>query len=164
MAELEISNFGVEDKLHATLLQPLTQRANHRILLVINGSHNAIQLAEARDHVSEPNQISLELNGTVPGLEGKGRTSHEPEIGAEEARIKLIGGAGSPQHDLRLELQPFDRTDMSLTQAEVRSVDRFTAAEEAGLGRGLHRLVPFEYLLSYYCLSLVKRGIVENRS
>ena len=74
-----------------------------RIILIVDRAHDPLQAVEAADQVSKANEIAFELDRAMPGLESKGRASHQPEVGLEEVRIELVGDPGGSEHGLGLE-------------------------------------------------------------
>ena len=87
---------------------------HHRVVLVINGSHDAGKRIEARHHVREAHQIAFELDCAMPWLKGKGGAPHVPEVRLKEPRIKLIGDRAAAKEMLRLERQTFKRENVIL--------------------------------------------------
>jgi hypothetical protein len=98
--------------------------------------------------VSEAQEVALELDRAVPGLEGKCRTPHEPEVCLEERRVELVRNAASSEHSLRLKLQALDGQDMLFAQPKLGSVDPFRffkdydlVTGEASVARGTVTLI-----------------------
>src|ERR1017187_7699819 len=139
MAEIEIGNTGIELKPHATFFQPFLKWSHHRVVLVVDGSHNPTERVEAGNHMSETHQIALKLDRAVPWLKSKGRTPHKPEVCFKERGVELVRNAGSCKQPLRLKLQAFDGENVLFAQTELRSVEPVSPSKETGLGRGFHR-------------------------
>ena len=94
--------------------------------------------------MGETHQITLELDRAMPGLKGKSRTPHMPEIRLKELRIELIGDGASPKELFRFERQALKRQNMTLAQAKRGRVDTVSIPKETGLRRGLHCFIPVE--------------------
>src|SRR6266702_7407560 len=97
--------------------------------------------------MSEAQQIALEFDRAVPGLKGKCRTPHKPEVCLKERGIEVVRYPASTENSFRLKPQALDGQDMSFAQAEFGSVEPVSTPKESGFGRGFHRLIPFEDLL-----------------
>ena len=76
------------------------KRTDHRIVLVVYGTHNAGKRIESRNHMSETHQIALELDCAMPGLKSEGGTPHVPEVRLKETRAELVGDRSTAQETL----------------------------------------------------------------
>ena len=123
--------------------------ADHRIVLVVHGAHNAGKRIESGNHVGEAHQIAFELNCAMPRLKRKGSTPHVPEVSLKEIRRKLVGDHGPSKQLLRLHRQTLEVENIFLAQAKTGTVDPLTVPKQPRLGGGLHRLVPVKYLLRH---------------
>ena len=81
--------------------------------------------------MGETQQISLELDRAVPGLEGEGRTPHEPEIGFEEVGLEVIRDGTPSKESFGFQSQTFNGQDVFLAQAEFGSIDAVPLPEKA---------------------------------
>ena len=149
LAQPQIRDAGIELDLDVPRLEPLLQGPHHGVILIVDRAHDPVQAIKAVDHVGETNEIALEFDGAVPRLKGEGRAPHEPEIGLEERGVELIGNHRGAQHALRFERQALDGQDVGFAEPELGSRLPLALAHQAGLGRGLHRLVPGEGLLGH---------------
>src|SRR6202167_5694851 len=98
----------------------------------------------------------------MPGLEGEGGAPHEPEVGLEERRIKLVRYAAPAEHAFRFQRETLNRQNVILAQAEFGRRLSFTATDQAGFGRRLHRLVPGENLLGNSSAFIERRDRSEE--
>jgi hypothetical protein len=63
--------------------------------------------------MSEAQQIALEFDRAVPGLKGKCRTPHKPEVCLKERGIKVVANSASTENCFRLNPKALDGQDMS---------------------------------------------------
>jgi hypothetical protein len=80
--------------------------------LIVDGAHYAAKAIEPIHHVDEAREVTLELDRTVPWLEGEGGAPHEPKVCLEERGIELFSDTGSAEHFLGFQDQALDRQDM----------------------------------------------------
>ena len=90
IVESEIGNARLQHEVHAAFFEPFPERPHHRIVLVVDGSHDAGKRVEAGDHVSEAYQITFKLDSAMPGLKSECSAPHVPEVRLKEPRIELI--------------------------------------------------------------------------
>ncbi|MNW57084.1 hypothetical protein D3C74_348600 [compost metagenome] len=89
-AEIQIRDRAFQRKVHAVLLQIFLQRQNNRVVLVIRRAGDSLQCMDSWELMHESKHVSFELHSTVPGLEGKRRRPHVPEIRLEKMWPKPI--------------------------------------------------------------------------
>ena len=106
--ENKVRNCCLEHEVHTAFFEPLMKWADHRIVLVVHGAHNAGKRIESGNHVGEAHEIAFELNCAMPGLKRKGSTPHVPEVSLKEIRRKLVGDHGPSKQFLRLHRQTLE--------------------------------------------------------
>src|ERR1017187_9331270 len=158
MRECEVSHSCFELEFHTALFEPFVKWKDHRIVLVVYGTHYAGKRIETGNHVSEAHQIAFELDCAMPGLKSEGGTPHVPEVRLKERRIKLIGDPTAPKEGFWFECQSLEVENVLLAQTKTGTIDPVTISKQPRLGGGLHRFVPVKYLLR------CRPGSIESRN
>jgi hypothetical protein len=101
----QIGDLRLHFELHTTLVEPLMQRPDHRVVLIVDGPHDPFEAVEARNHVGEPHQIERRRrpeafpvarhcgNRVVSGevvRESKARPDRGSQLRAVSARSKQV--------------------------------------------------------------------------
>src|ERR1035438_6580694 len=158
MRECEVSHSCFELEFHTALFEPFVKRKDHRIVLVVYGTHYAGKRIETGNHVSEAHQIAFELDCAMPGLKSEGGTPHVPEVRLKEPRCELVGDRSPSKKLLRFYRQAHEVEDIFLAQAKTGTIDPVTTPKQPRFGSGLHCLVPVKYLLRH------RFGPIESRN
>ena len=85
-AGCEIGHGAVSFKLHTMFRQPMAQRLNEGIILVIDSALDAAQRFDASKFHHKTMQIALKFDRAVPRLKGKGGGPHKPKVGLKKTR------------------------------------------------------------------------------
>jgi hypothetical protein len=88
---------AIRDEMDALGFEPGLQGQNQGVVLVVDGSLDASKSLNAGKFEHEAIQVTLEFNGTVPGLEGKSGGPHGPEFRLEERGRKPVCDASRSQ-------------------------------------------------------------------
>jgi hypothetical protein len=73
---LKVGHLAIRDQTDALGFEPGLQREDQGVILVVDGSLDARERFNAGKLEHEAVQVTLELNGAVPGLEGEGGGPH----------------------------------------------------------------------------------------
>ena len=130
----EIDDGCVQHEIHTALFEPFVKRTDHRIVLVVDGSHNSGKRIKTGNHVSEAHQIAFELDCAMPGLKSEGSAPHVPEVRLKESRGKLVGDRSSSEKLLRFDRQALKVENILLAQTKPRRINPASISKEAGLG------------------------------
>jgi hypothetical protein len=140
----QIDDARVGAKSHAVLVEPLAQRPHHRVVLVVDRTHDAVQLVEARRHMREAQQVAAEFDRAMPRLKRKGRAPHEPEVGFEKVRLEVFRNPAIAKQGFRFDRETAEREYMPLGEFIRRRGLAPAITHEPRFRRGADRLVPVE--------------------
>ena len=90
LVKAEIGDAGIHFKNNPVIYKPFLQGAHHGVVLIINGAQYAFEAIKARNHMGKAYEITFELNGAMPRLEGESCAPHKPEIRLKKSIVELI--------------------------------------------------------------------------
>jgi hypothetical protein len=156
--ELDIDDRRVHFEADAQLPQPGLGRQDHRVILVVDGPQDALQLVEAGQQMDEADRVAAHFGETAPALEGEGRRPQLPEHGVEECRLEPLVDALAVEQRFRGHVEAQQVDDVVPAEAVGSHIDLLAGPQQARMGAADDPLVEGEHLLGDR-----GRGIVERR-
>ena len=86
-----IRHLCIEMELHAVAFQILDHRQNHRLILIVLGKAQRLEIGKPSDMVDIALDIELHLERAVPVFKGEHRAPVEPEVRIQNLVVKEVG-------------------------------------------------------------------------